>query len=37
MRDPKVFLLENVESMPDAPTSVNRVLLFLLLLLFSLY
>ena len=35
MRAPKVFLVENVDCMPDAPTSVNRVLL--LLLLFSLY
>ena len=38
MRAPKVFLLENVDCMPDAPPSVNRVLLLLLLLLlFSLY
>ena len=35
MRAPKVFLLENVDCMHDAPTSVNPVLL--LLLLFSLY
>ena len=35
MYAPKVFLLENVDYMPDAPTSVNRVLL--LLLLFPLY
>ena len=32
---PKVFLLENVDCMPNAPASVNRVLLLLLLL--SLY
>ena len=31
---PKVFLLENIDWMPDAPNSVNRVLL---LLLFSWY
>ena len=36
MHAPKVSLLENVDCMPDAPASVNRVLL-LLLLLFSLY
>ena len=35
MHAAKVSLLENVDCMPDAPASVNRVLL--LLLLFSLY
>ena len=36
MRALKVFLVENVDCMHDAPTSVNRVLMLLLLFFFVL-